>query len=122
VALRRQLSLPVRRAIEHGGWPNTCGQSANARLVVIRSDVFSESLLIRWNSNRPPAGPLLTFRLLEMKFGVATVLLATFAIIVAVEFPESQVLSAFRRLGASILLVNGAAIVFGAELSKQCQF
>jgi predicted transglutaminase-like cysteine proteinase len=34
--------------------PKTCGQSAKARLVVISSDVFSYSLLIRWNSNWPP--------------------------------------------------------------------
>ena len=34
--------------------PNTCGQSAKARLVVISNEVFSYSLLIRWNSNWPP--------------------------------------------------------------------
>ena len=48
----------MRQAIQHGGGhpgsPNTCGQSAKARLVVISNEVFSYSLLIRWNSNWPP--------------------------------------------------------------------
>jgi len=34
--------------------PNTCGQSANARLVVMSNEVFSSSLLIRWHSSWPP--------------------------------------------------------------------
>ena len=28
--------------------PNTCGQSAKARLVLINNDVFSYSLLMKW--------------------------------------------------------------------------
>jgi hypothetical protein len=64
--LNRQLSLPVSTMSQWWvSWssmavvilasPKTCGQSAMARLVVRMIEVFSQSLLIKWNSCWLPA-------------------------------------------------------------------